>query len=61
LASGSSADENSIKIWDFHTGMCLRTLIGHKNTISALIAVNEEILASSSYDFTVKIWKWKIG
>jgi len=34
IFSGSS--DNSIKVWDIHTGQCITTLQGHHNTVSSI-------------------------
>ena len=55
LASG--AWDNSIKVWDMLSGLCLATLTGHRNCVAAVEALGVDELASSSYDGTIKIWR----
>jgi WD40 repeat protein len=59
LASGSN--DNTVKIWNFKTGACLKTLSGHTYKISALILLNDGNLASGSKDKTIKIWNPNTG
>ena len=55
----SSSKDNSIKIWDIYTGVCLITLKGHTKEIRYLIKLSNNQIASGSYDNTIKIWFWK--
>ena len=54
LTSGSH--DASIKTWDLCSGICLKTLTGHTNTVCCLVKLNEKQLASGSYDNSIKIW-----
>jgi WD40 repeat protein len=60
LASGSS--DQTIKLWNIHSGECLRTLQGHTNRVqSVALSPDGKILASGSYDETIKVWDVKSG
>ncbi|MEM1253370.1 MAG: BTAD domain-containing putative transcriptional regulator [Cyanobacteria bacterium P01_H01_bin.21] len=68
LASGG--DDHRIRLWDNQTGQCLRILQGHQNTVRAVqwqpdvtsnlsnkqSEATSEILASGSFDQTVRLW-----
>jgi len=54
LASGS--EDLTIKIWDFNSGICIKTLTGHTGSINKIIRLNDSQLASASADKTIKVW-----
>lgn len=52
-----SQDEFEIYVWSVQTGSLLDTLAGHEGPISCLaFGVESSILASSSWDKTIRIW-----
>ena len=58
LASGSS--DNTVKLWNLHTGQEIGTLLGHLERVDAVnFSSDGKTLASSSSDNTVKLWSWK--
>lgn len=70
LASGSA--DYTIKLWDYNSGNCLQTLSGHSSWVWSLafhpLLPNSlyqgglgGILASGSYDQTVKLWDIETG
>jgi WD40 repeat protein len=54
LASGS--DYRKIMIWNVSETSPLYTLSGHTHMIRNLIVINNEYLASASFDKTIKLW-----
>jgi len=55
LASASA--DRTIKLWNPHTGQCLKTLHGHGSWVWAVaFSPDSNFLASGSYDRTIKIW-----
>jgi WD40 repeat protein len=49
-------------LWDTHTGERLYTLEGHKNSVSSVAFPSKgEILASGSFDHTIKLWNVRTG
>jgi WD40 repeat protein len=60
LATGSS--DTTVRIWDYEVGDCLRELKGHRGAVFAIayarsdLGVAAQILASSSYDKTIRLW-----
>ena len=61
LVASGSLDE-TIKIWNPHTGECIKTLKGHTNrVISVAFTPDDKLLVSGSYDETIKIWNIETG
>lgn len=52
--------DNTIKIWDVRTGVCIRTLFGHMAGLWAL-STDRLRLATASHDATLKIWELATG
>ena len=52
----SAGNDRNIKVRSLHTGKLLRTLSGHAGSISALAVSSEGLLASGSWDRTIKVW-----
>jgi WD40 repeat protein len=53
----SASDDDTVKIWDAHSGACLQTLEGHSSLVfSVAFSHDSARLASASRDSTVKIW-----
>ena len=48
--------DNTIKIWDFESGNCLKTLADHDNWVTSILLIPNNKLVSGSTDKTVKIW-----
>lgn len=60
LVSGSN--DNTIKIWNMHTGKSLHTLSGHSRGVNSIaISRDGRTLASGSDDKTIKIWNLLTG
>jgi WD40 repeat protein len=60
LASASA--DRTIKLWNPHTGQCLKTLHGHGSWVWAVaVSPDSNFLASGSYDHTIKIWDIRSG
>jgi COMPASS component SWD3 len=59
IASGS--EDNTIKIWDLNSGVCLATLEGHEAGVRAIaISPDGQLLISGSADHTIKLWQLPI-
>lgn len=57
-----SASRDRIQVWDLQTARPVRSLLGHKNWITALaLSPNGTILASASLDGTIKLWDLVAG
>jgi WD40 repeat protein len=60
LASGSP--DHTVKLWNPHTGDCLRTLRGHISWVWAIaFHPNSKLIASVSYDHSIRIWDVETG
>ncbi|MFB2833045.1 NB-ARC domain-containing protein [Floridanema evergladense] len=60
LASGSN--DKTVKLWDWQTGDCIRSLSGHTDFIYGLaFNADGQILASASTDCVVRLWKVNTG
>jgi WD40 repeat protein len=60
VVSGSLDD--TIKIWNFHTGELLQTFTGHSKAVNTLaISPDGQLLISGSDDRTIKIWNLYAG
>lgn len=60
LATGSA--DRTIKLWNYKTGKCLKTLSGHTSWIwSVTFSPDSQVLASASYDQTIKLWDVTTG
>ncbi len=54
----SGSDDCSIKVWNYTTGECLRTLNGHGKAVhSVVFSPDGENLASGSHDETILLWE----
>ncbi|KAF9002031.1 WD40-repeat-containing domain protein [Cyathus striatus] len=58
LITGSM--DNTIKVWDWRRGRCVRTLRGHQDGVVCL-NFDENVLASGSVDSTIKVWNLRTG
>ena len=52
----STSADSTIKIWNFETGECLKTLNDHKNVVTSILMITNNKFVSSSADTTIKIW-----
>ncbi|MDV2992565.1 MAG: Tol-Pal system protein TolB [Chroococcidiopsis sp. SAG 2025] len=60
LASGSN--DKTVKLWDWQTGSCVRSLSGHADFIYGIaFSADGQILASGSTDSSVRLWKVSTG
>ena len=54
-----------IKIWNFATGQLVHTFNKtngcHTKSVVALVALNDDLLVSGSYDNTIKVWDVRSG
>jgi WD40 repeat protein len=53
----SACDDNSIKIWDLESGLCLNTIKKHKEHIISLVLAPNNRLISGSMDRTIRVWE----
>ncbi|KAG0256762.1 hypothetical protein DFQ27_005517 [Actinomortierella ambigua] len=58
IVSGSR--DNTIKVWDFATGECLRTYVGHGASVLCLQYDDDRIVSGSS-DMSIIVWELDTG
>ncbi len=60
LASGSN--DMTVKLWKYQNQTtALMTLSGHSLEVISVVFVSEKVLASASYDFSIKVWNVNTG
>ena len=58
----SASSDCTLKVWDFKSGRCLRTLEGHARGLNdCAISPDGRYVVSASGDCTLKIWGFKSG
>ena len=57
----SASYDKTIKIWDYNSLSCKRTLDCHTGDVNCLIKLSEKLIASGSTDKTIKIWNINNG
>jgi WD40 repeat protein len=58
IVSGSW--DQSIKIWNFESGLCVKTLNDHTNWVTCLTILNNDKIVNGSWDQSIKIWNFEI-
>ena len=53
----SSCEDHSLRVWDYHTYKPEIILTGHRDNVSGGVFLNENTIASSSWDLRVNLWK----
>merc|ERR1712130_810613 len=57
----SASYDGTIKLWDFKTGACLKTMVGHSSDVFCLRLTDASKFLSSSGDRTIKLWDFNTG
>lgn len=58
----TASSDNTIKIWDIHTGYILKDISAHKSEIvSAMFSSDGKTILSCSWDKTAKLWDTETG
>jgi WD40 repeat protein len=56
IVCGKGGTSNNLEIYNFYTGVLIRTLIGHSDGVYAIEILNEQFMASGSSDSRLIIW-----
>ena len=60
--SASCSADMSIRLWNFQTYECMRTMLGHDHNVSSLSFMpSGDFLVSASRDKTLKMWEVATG
>ena len=57
----SASWDNTVRVWDASSGVCLRVLEGHTRGVYSVTALGDGRLASASNDNTVRVWDASSG
>ena len=57
----SSSNDQTVCLWDFRTGLPIRVLIGHSDSVYGLKTISFNLIASASNDKTIRIWDTSSG
>ena len=58
----SGAADETIKVWNLHSGALLHTITGHSSLVTSVtISPNGQMLVSGSWDNTIKVWNLHSG
>jgi WD40 repeat protein len=57
----ATAAEGRLQVWNVPEARLSRTLAGHTDTVSSVCALGPDRIASSSWDFTIRIWNARTG
>lgn len=58
----TASRDKSIKIWDYQSGLEIKTLFGHEHTVNHLeLSPDGKFLASTSADYTTRVWEIASG
>ena len=54
--------DNTVEIFSFETGECVRILRGHKDFVTSIVAIpNTKLIISGSHDRDIIVWNYKTG
>lgn len=53
---GGGANSYNVTLWNLTTGNVILTMSGHTNGVLSIKTINNQTIASSSFDHTIKIW-----
>ena len=58
----SGSEDHTVKLWNLASGACLRTLVGHSDTVrSVAVTATGATIVSGSNDRTAKLWDLTTG
>jgi len=57
----SASTDSLLKVWNWQTQQCLKTLLGHINEVYSIVLFNKEVLVSAGLEGQVKFWNLSEG
>jgi WD40 repeat protein len=57
----SGSRDSMVRVWDRHTGKCLRVLQGHKGEVKCSTVLSDGSVATAGYDGAIVIWNVSQG
>ncbi len=58
----TGSEDNTVRMWDRSTGVCVRVFEGHQNSVTSVHFTSDaQIVISSSQDRTIKLWNAASG
>jgi WD40 repeat protein len=52
----SASEDGPLRVWNLHSGACLRTLQGHTNWVIGVALTGDGRAVSASRDRTLRVW-----
>ena len=58
----SCGQDAMLKMWNIHSGKCVRTFLGHERNINSIdVSNNRKYILTGSSDTTAKLWEIESG
>ncbi|KAJ3050983.1 hypothetical protein HDU99_008535, partial [Rhizoclosmatium hyalinum] len=57
----SGSQDGTVRLWDFESGECYRTFMGHSKGVTSIAYMPDGFLVTGSLDGSVKVWNIETG